>query len=67
MCPVVCQARLSQSFAFYIFACTESTDVFGGRDFYLKDEVVILNLALINLELPFLKNGDLGQCNLPFS
>ena len=40
---------------YYIFACTESTDVFGGRSFYLKDEGVILNLALINLELAFLK------------
>ena len=36
MCLVVCQARLSQSFAFYSFTSTKSTDVFGGRSFYLK-------------------------------
>ena len=56
---------IAESVTFPTFA---GADVAGGRGYFLKDEGVLLNLALINLELAFLKkNGDLGQCNLPFS
>jgi seryl-tRNA synthetase len=41
-------------------------DVAGGRGYYLKDEGVLLNLALINFGLAFLRKRGFKPMQTPF-
>jgi hypothetical protein len=41
-------------------------DVAGGRGYYLKDEGVLLNLALINFGLAFLRKRGFNPMQTPF-
>jgi seryl-tRNA synthetase len=49
--------------AYPIFA---GADVAGGRGYYLKDEGVLLNLALINFGLAFLRKRGFKPMQTPF-
>ncbi|TVU48068.1 hypothetical protein EJB05_07690, partial [Eragrostis curvula] len=49
-----------------IVALEKGADVAGGRGFYLKDEGVLLNLALINFGLAFLRKRGFKPMQTPF-
>jgi seryl-tRNA synthetase len=49
-----------------IVALDKGVDVAGGRGYYLKDEGVLLNLALINFGLPFLRKRGFKPMQTPF-
>ncbi|EEC74691.1 hypothetical protein OsI_10395 [Oryza sativa Indica Group] len=49
-----------------IVALEKGVDVAGGRGYYLKDEGVLLNLALINFGLAFLRKRGFKPMQTPF-
>uniref|UniRef100_A0A0D9VQS6 serine--tRNA ligase n=1 Tax=Leersia perrieri TaxID=77586 RepID=A0A0D9VQS6_9ORYZ len=49
-----------------IVALEKGADVAGGRGYYLKDEGVLLNLALINFGLAFLRKRGFKPMQTPF-
>jgi len=49
-----------------IVALEKGADVAGGRGYYLKDEGVLLNLALINFGLTFLRKRGFKPMQTPF-
>ncbi|WVZ55851.1 hypothetical protein U9M48_006457 [Paspalum notatum var. saurae] len=49
-----------------IVALEKGADVAGGRGYYLKDEGVLLNLALINYGLAFLRKRGFKPMQTPF-
>ena len=51
---------------FFLFTLFAGADVAGGRGFYLKDEGVLLNLALINFGLAFLRKRGFKPMQTPF-